>query len=88
MTKPAVKQSIMISKSIERRDICFIQAHTLSDFMTVYFFGGSELVFPAALKKASIAKLATMLEPPLLINGKVTPVSGSKSVDPKIFKAA
>lgn len=56
--------------------------------MTVYFFGGSELVFLAALKKASIAKLATMLEPPLLINGKVTPVSGSKSVDPKIFKAA
>lgn len=36
--------------------------------------------------KANNAQQQTILEPPSLIKGRVTPVRGSKSVTPKMFR--
>ena len=39
-----------------------------------------------ALRKASSPQEATMAEPPLETKGKVTPVKGSRSTDPKTLR--
>ena len=47
-----------------------------------------ERLLSTAVIKAKIPQHDIMLEPPLLTKGSVTPVSGSTSVEPKMFSAA
>lgn len=68
-------------------------AHTIS--LKCFIFAALRLLFylftayvlsSAALMNAINPQQETILEPPRLINGSVTPVRGKTSVAPKMFK--